>query len=261
MRCVARAVTVVVVVLGGLCTVGPAHADALSKPTSREARNHLALGNRLYGIRSFEEAAGEYKAGALVEPAPVFDYNLGQCYRQLAKYQEALWHYERFRTRGSPQGELLDSVNHFITQMSAELDKKKAETRTQPAPVALVSPIGSHAGPRMSTRRKWAIGIGSGGGALVGIGVILGLRARHLQRDADDLCPMVSCGHAQEANALIERAKDNAFHANLAVGIGAAAAVGAAVLWFTSPSTEPGRLALVPQITRTYAGLHAGVRF
>ena len=257
MRRVARAVTVVVVVLGVLRTVGPAQADALSKPTSPEARSHLALGNRLYGVRSFEEATGEYKAGALIEPAPVFDYNLGQCYRQLGKYQEALWHYERFRTRGSPQGELLDAVNHFITQMSAELDKEKAEARTQPVPVA----VASHAGPRMSIRRKWAIGVGSGGGALVGVGVILGLRARHLQQDADDLCPMVSCDRAQEANALIERGKDNAFHANLAVGIGAAAAVGAAVLWFTSPSTEPGRLALAPQITRTYAGLHAGVRF
>jgi tetratricopeptide (TPR) repeat protein len=256
MRLVARAVTVVIGFLGVLCAAGPAHADALSKPTSPEARNHLALGNRLYGVRSFEEAAGEYKAGALIEPAPVFDYNLGQCYRQLGKYQEALWHYERFRTRGNPQGELLDAVNHFITQMSAELDKKKAEARTQPASVALASATVSDAGPRMSPRRKWAIGIGSGGGALVGIGVVLGLRARHLQQDADDLCPMVSCGRAEEANALIERGQDSALYANLAMGIGAAA-----LLWFTSPSTEPGRVALAPQITRTYAGLHAGVRF
>src|SRR5690348_7410836 len=77
-------------------------ADPLGKPSKTEARDHLDRGNNLYNIGSFEDAIIEYKAGALIEPAPVFDYNLGQSYRQLGKYQEALWHYDRFLNKGQP---------------------------------------------------------------------------------------------------------------------------------------------------------------
>jgi tetratricopeptide (TPR) repeat protein len=134
-----RALLIVLVLglLGGLRT---AYGDPLSKPSAADARDHLARGNRLYGIRSFEEAAVEYKAGALVEPAPVFDYNLGQCFRQLGKYKEAIWHYERFLNRASPQGKLLDAVNNFIAQMKGELDRKAMTVQPiEPAPPAIAT--------------------------------------------------------------------------------------------------------------------------
>lgn len=112
------------------------HAGPLSKPEAGEARSHLALGNKLYGVRSFDKAVEEYKAGALVEPAPVFDYNLGQCYRMLGRYDEAIWHYERFLSRGNPQGEILDAVKGFLTQMRSELEKKAMTQKpVEPGPV------------------------------------------------------------------------------------------------------------------------------
>src|SRR5262249_22520143 len=143
-----------------------------------------------------DQAVEEYKAGALVEAAPIFDYNLGQCYRQLGKYQEAIWHYERFLATGNPQGEVFDAVNGFIAQMKSELDKQAMTQKpTEPAPVAPSSVLVSHADTehRMSTRGKLAIEIGGGGGVLVGIGVILGLHARNLQQQDNDTCPMVNC--------------------------------------------------------------------
>lgn len=93
-----------------LFIAGAARADPFAKPASPEAREHLIRGNRLYGVRSFEEAITEYKAGALVEPAPVFDYNLGQCFRQLGRYQEALWYYQQFLSSGNPEGEVLGAI-------------------------------------------------------------------------------------------------------------------------------------------------------
>jgi tetratricopeptide (TPR) repeat protein len=107
-----------------LAVLGGSRADAgnpLAKPTDRTAREHLERGNRLYNTRAFDEAITEYKAGALAEPAPVFDYNLGQAYRQLGRYQDALWHYARFLKYGNPTGELLDAVNGFMTEMRAQL--------------------------------------------------------------------------------------------------------------------------------------------
>ena len=108
--------------LASSLTSGAAIADdTFAKPSSSAAREHLSRGIRLYNTRSFEAAIQEFKDGAIVESTPVFDYNLGQCYRQLGKYEEALWHYERFLNHGSPTGPLLAAVTDFMREMRGHL--------------------------------------------------------------------------------------------------------------------------------------------
>jgi tetratricopeptide (TPR) repeat protein len=178
-----------------------AHADSRKKLTSAEARRHLVQGNKLYNIRSFDQAIEEYRAGALAEEAPVFDYNLGQCFRQLGKYQEAIWHYERFLNLGDPQGEVLDAVNDFLTQMKSELDRKamtQKPTEAGPGPSHTQelqpSAITPHAtqrpqensvanGPRSlwSTTRRIALGIGAAGVVGLATGVVFGIQAKDLR--------------------------------------------------------------------------------
>src|ERR1044071_9464838 len=116
-----------------------AFGDALSRPASQEARDHLDHGNKLYNIGSFEEAIAEYKGGALIEPSPVFDYNLGQSNRQLGKYREALWHYDRFLHKGQPTGELRDAVIAFMAEMRAHLENK-AQTMPPRGPAPTSDP-------------------------------------------------------------------------------------------------------------------------
>ena len=123
-----------------------AHAEdpPIQKPKASAALDHLARANKLYNVRSFEDAATEYKAGALVEPAPIFDYNLGQCYRQLGKFRDAIWHYQRF-LKASPETSEHDvSVRHFIAMMQAELDKPAA---TEPPTEAATTPPPSTSSP------------------------------------------------------------------------------------------------------------------
>jgi tetratricopeptide (TPR) repeat protein len=112
---------VLVCILAVICPRAAYAGDPLARPMKREAREHLDKGNKLYNIRSFDEAITEFKAGALIEPAPVFDYNLGQAYRQLGKYQDALWHYDRFMKYGEPTGELRDAVTSFMAAMRAHI--------------------------------------------------------------------------------------------------------------------------------------------
>jgi tetratricopeptide (TPR) repeat protein len=121
---------------------GSARADdPLAKPKDPAAREHLSQGNAHYRLRDFEKAIEEYKAGALQEDAPVFLYNLGQCYRQLGKYEDAIWHYERFLSRGQPTGDLKTSVEEFVREMKAELDKKAmSQPPTEPAPESAKKP-------------------------------------------------------------------------------------------------------------------------
>jgi len=186
MQVAARALPIAVVVLGLICAVTSAQGDPLSKPSAPEARSHLAHGNRLYGIRSFDEAVAEYKAGALIEPAPVFDYNLGQCFRQLGRYQEAIWHYERFLNRANPQGEVLDAVNNFIAQMKAGLDKK-AMTQ-QPTETAPLPPSPARDAPAPSRGEAWyddAWGWALSGAGVVGVAVGGGLLANAASLNGD----------------------------------------------------------------------------
>ena len=135
--------SVVMTLLLALTAYNLAHAGdpSIRKPKMAEAVEHLARGNKLYNVRSFEEAALEYKAGALVEPAPIFDYNLGQCYRQLKKYQDAIWHYERFAKASPETPEHVATVQKFITDMKGELSSKAiTEPPTEPGPTTTTTP-------------------------------------------------------------------------------------------------------------------------
>jgi tetratricopeptide (TPR) repeat protein len=262
-----------------------AHADPLAKPVSAEARSHLVRGNKLFGIRSFDQAVDEYKAGALIEAAPIFDYNLGLCFLQLGKYPEAIWHYERFITRGDPQGEVLDAVNGFLVQMKSELDKKAmTEKPTEPGPFnpsqeLRPPPITPHAAQPppensvtqtarspWSTPRRIALGIGATGVVGVATGVVFGVQTQGFKDDASRLCPTNACDDADKAskaNALTDRAAKRATLGNISVGMGAGMIVGAAILWYAGGAASPSRTdsAIIPHLTPTLAGVVCHGRF
>jgi len=75
---------------------------------------------------------------------------------------------------------------------------------------------------------------------------------------------MPSCSRADEANALLERGETSALYANVAYGVGAAALLAAAVLWFTGAPDEyePAHQAtVVPRFSGTFAGIDLSMRF
>ena len=187
--------------LGGIAAAG----NPLARPAKREAREHLDRGNRLYNTRSFDEAIVEFKAGALIEPASVFDYNLAQAYRQLGKYKEAIWHYERFLNYGHPAGELLDAVHSFLDEMRAQLANRaltmlpaepvppRADRAAQAAatpPPPSTEPRRSRASSEDSSRSAagtdcftWSM-VGSGMAAMAGAGALF-LSSSHLSDEAN----------------------------------------------------------------------------
>lgn len=167
-------------VIVGFLSAGIAFADdPLAKPGDAIAREHLTRGNKLYRLREFEQAIEEYKSGALREDAHVFAYNLGQCYRQLGKYDNAIWHYERFLARAQPTGELKNAIDDFVKQMKAELEKKAMaqkpiepaadSAKPSPTPAApTVTEATEHVAPWYTDRVAWAL---AGAGALAtGVG-------------------------------------------------------------------------------------------
>ena len=110
--------------------------DEIAKPIDVAAKDHLAKGTKLYRLREFDKAIEEYKAGALVEDAPVFHYNLGQCYRQLGRPEDAIWHYQRFLDRANPlPPKYKQAVEDFIRDMKAEIEKRLVAKPIEPTPV------------------------------------------------------------------------------------------------------------------------------
>lgn len=162
--------------------------DPLAKPKDPVAREHLLQGNKRYRLREFEKAIDEYKAGALREDAPVFLYNLGQCYRQLGKYEDAIWHYERFLSRARPAGEFKTAVDEFLRQMKAELEKKAmSQPPTDPAPDPVPTepdPSPLPPAPIEHTSAWFADGLGWG---LTGVGALSAATAGYLLLDASNL--------------------------------------------------------------------------
>lgn len=271
-RALTFALLLVASLTGAIATSTTAHADPLAKPNNVVAHEHLKTGNRYYRVREFEKAIEEYKAGALREDASVFYYNLGQCYRQLGRYEDAIWHYERFLERGRPTGDVATSVKDFVVQMKNELEKKAMkQPPVEPAPTSPASPLPEGGpgpaqalpggNPGMSLQRKFALTIGAAGIAAVGVGVGIGLRARSFKDDAAAICPMSPCARPDEANALIERGKTNARYANIGFGVGATAVLGAAVLWLTGSPAERKSTTITPQVSPAFAGIAAALKF
>jgi hypothetical protein len=89
--------------------------------------------------------------------------------------------------------------------------------------------------PRFTLRRKIAVASLGAGLAAGTAGAVLGIQSGELDDDSRALCPLpaISCSEAIAANELNRRAQQRATQANIAYGAAGAAAVAAAILWFT----------------------------
>lgn len=219
-----------------------AHADSPGGLKKPEAIEHFTKGNALYKAGEFDEAVKEYKAGMLVEPSAVFNFNLGQSYRQLGDYRQAKWHYERYLHSGLATAQERDAITNLITKMDAELQQKaKTEPPTEPAPSSVATPptqpnqaVTSSGTPShwYQDGLGWGIaGTGLAAGAVAGV---LFLQAADLRDDAD------AASTADQAAALHEKA-DTRTLAGSITGISAAAifTMGVIKLSIHSPDQRP----------------------
>ncbi|MCE9579866.1 MAG: hypothetical protein K8W52_42505 [Deltaproteobacteria bacterium] len=119
-------------------------------------------------------------------------------------------------------------------------------------------------GGAFTGKRKLALGLGGAGLVSIGVGAIFGSKASSSENDAFALCPdpNMGCAKAAEANKLIQDGKSQAMIANISYGVGAAAIIGGAVLWFTGgPEKASGpRVSIRPRIGSS-TGIDVRVRF
>jgi tetratricopeptide (TPR) repeat protein len=221
-----------------------AEPDPLAKPSNHVAREHLAQGNRLYRIREFEKAIEEYKNGAIIEDTPVFQYNLGQSYRMVGRYEEALWHYNQFMNRTRPPDPYKSAIETFITQMKAELEKAATkQPPTAPATGAKSESSRMFRPKRNSSRwyhdtSGWFLTLS--GAAVAAVALYLFVDANKLSNDA------LSESKDIERRRLQDRASDRKMTSYIVGSIGLPIlAIGSVKLALYPRATEPVSLVVL----------------
>ena len=130
-------------VLVWLAVIAPSIARA-DDPATRAARRHYERGEKLFALGKFDEALDEYQEAFDAKPLPGFLYNIGQCYRNLGDYDQAIFSFNKY-LKLQPDADNKDAVQQLIT----ELEDKKARgdgakfVRKKPQPVEEDKPITS----------------------------------------------------------------------------------------------------------------------
>jgi hypothetical protein len=104
-----------------------------------------------------------------------------------------------------------------------------------------------------TSARKASVVMLSAGAVGAATAVVLGMRAADKEDQALRACPMpgAPCRQAAQANALIRSNHSLALEANIALGVAAAAAVGAGILWFLgAPDPVNARVGIVPVVSQ-----------
>lgn len=229
-----------------------------------EALEHFGAGNRAFGVLEYDKAAEEYTAAGLASDAPVIIYNLAQALRLGRQYERAIRQYQIFLNRGNPGAALRDLIDCHVRTMRAELDGA-ASTAPPVGPASTVVDVDQPPPSKFTTRRKVALAVAAGSLVAVGAGIAFGLRSNSYEDDAAELCPTGVCvtpAEADRANDLVDKAESNATYANIAFGVGAAAAVGAVVLWLTgAPDAEHATALISPRVGSDAAYVDLRLRF
>src|SRR6187551_2120899 len=94
-----------------------AHAD---DPATRAARRHYERGEKLFALGKFDDALEEYQTAFDAKPLPGFLYNIGQCYRNLGDYDQAIFSFKKY-LKLEPDASNKEAVERLIE----ELEEKK----------------------------------------------------------------------------------------------------------------------------------------
>jgi len=132
--------------------------------------------------------------------------------------------------------------------------KKDRDKEREPEPPP---PEADNGGRRYGTLTL-TLALGGAGATILGTG--FALAANDAESQADAICPHTKCGDAH-AVSLNQQARTDAIVADVAWGVGAAALIGAAALWFADKPATTDSVAVSPLVGRGRAGIAVGGHF
>ena len=150
--------------------------DALDR-----ARVHYDKAETLFASGQFAAAVSEYQAAYGAAPLPDFLFNIGQCYRNLGRWDEAIFSFKKYLEHKPDAADRAD-VEVTIAELERERDRESA-ARMGIAGAAPLAP----GKPRPIYRRWWFIA------GAVGLVTATTVAAIYLSRDelpVSDLGPL-----------------------------------------------------------------------
>ncbi|HZI15023.1 MAG TPA: tetratricopeptide repeat protein [Myxococcus sp.] len=109
------------------------------------ARRVFEQAQREYDLGNFEKALEGYSEAYRLVSAPALLFNIGQCHRQLGRYERAAFFYRRYLAL-EPDSPDAPMVTGLIQQMEAK-QAESAQARTPAAPTPLEVPLKPEAPP------------------------------------------------------------------------------------------------------------------
>jgi tetratricopeptide (TPR) repeat protein len=107
----------------GFSIVAPARAEDV--PT-RAAKRYFARGEKLFALGKFDEALDEYQKAFDAKPLPDFLYNIGQCYRNLGDYDQAIFSFKKY-LKLAPDAPDKDKVEKLIEELQEKKDRGEGQ--------------------------------------------------------------------------------------------------------------------------------------
>lgn len=114
-----------------LSASGEAHAGPKD-----EAKLHSRKAQKAYQVGKFAEAIGEYTQAYDLSGMPIFLFNIGQCYRQLADPEQAAFFYGRYLSAAEQPIPHEEMVRELLAEAQAQLEAQKAQMAPPPPPPA-----------------------------------------------------------------------------------------------------------------------------
>lgn len=235
--------------------------------TLNVARSYVDAGLAAQGVGDYDTAITFYSKAYEIAPHPLLLFNIAQAHRLAAHLDQAELFYRRFLAANwpGPEAQIAQDLLAEIAQRKMAAARWAADRRdtnrphdanadvtetahADPGHLASSTPPESDSGTQWSTRRKIAMATATAGVVALGVGTALGISAKIEQRDAHARCPdpRLACDDADRANELIRSGHYRAIGADVAFGVGTAAAIAASVLWLTAAPGPSRRVAFTP---------------
>ena len=253
----------------------PSQAEPRGKPS---AEAHYKKGMKAYTLGHFTEAIEEFEKAYEVRAEPIFLYNIAQSHRQSDSPQRAIFFYRRY-LEAQPDAKNRSEIEQRIKDMQAQLDAKAEIAPPTPPPIPAPQPVApsmpaatpvvvepvpviqEQAQPERAQTtgrglRIAGIGIGAAGVAGVVTGIVLGLHASSLYKEANT--PGSPYDYTKDQSSRTFRTLEW-----VSFGVGGAAIATGAVLYYFGASAKPAAtsVAVTPFLAPGAGGAAISGRF
>ncbi len=106
------------------------HVARAEDPAMRAAKRHYDRGEKLFALGKFDEALDEYQKAFDAKPLPGFLFNIGQCYRNLGDYDQAIFSFKKY-LKLDPDTPKREAVDKLIEELEEKQERGEGQKRVQ----------------------------------------------------------------------------------------------------------------------------------